>query len=52
MPLYVRDRPGMRGEATLLLLHGLGSNGAVWDNMLAALAGRWKGRILVPDPAH
>ncbi len=49
MALYVRDQPGLRGESTLLLLHGLGSNGAVWDNMLAALAGRWKGRILVPD---
>jgi pimeloyl-ACP methyl ester carboxylesterase len=49
MALYVRDLPGTPGETTLLLLHGLGSNGAVWNNMLAALAGRWKGRILIPD---
>lgn len=49
MALFVRDRPGLRGESTLLLLHGLGSNGAVWDNVLAALAGRWRGRVLVPD---
>jgi pimeloyl-ACP methyl ester carboxylesterase len=49
MALYVRDQPGLHGETTLLLLHGLGSNGAVWDRMLGALAGRWKGRVLVPD---
>src|ERR1700677_4992241 len=49
MSLHVRDHPGRPGETTLLLLHGLGSNGAVWDSMLASLAGRWKGRIIVPD---
>jgi pimeloyl-ACP methyl ester carboxylesterase len=49
MTLYVRDRPGLPGEMTLVLLHGLGCNGAVWDRMLRALAGRWRGRILVPD---
>lgn len=49
MALYVLDRPGERGEGTLLLLHGLGSNGAVWNRLLDALAGRWRGRIVVPD---
>jgi pimeloyl-ACP methyl ester carboxylesterase len=49
MALFVRDQPGLPGETSLVLLHGLGSNGAVWDGMLAALAGRWRGRILVPD---
>jgi pimeloyl-ACP methyl ester carboxylesterase len=49
MALYALDRPGEPGAATLLLLHGLGSNGAVWNRVLDALAGRWKGRILVPD---
>jgi pimeloyl-ACP methyl ester carboxylesterase len=49
MGLYVREHPGAPDETTLLLLHGLGSNGAVWDRMVRALAGRWKGRILIPD---
>lgn len=33
----------------LLLIHGLGANGAVWDPFLAIAAARWKGRVLVPD---
>jgi pimeloyl-ACP methyl ester carboxylesterase len=49
MALYVRDHSGAPDETTLLLLHGLGSNGAVWDRMVRALAGRWRGRILIPD---
>jgi len=49
MALSVLDRPGDRSEPTLLLLHGLGSNGAVWNRLLEALAGRWRGRVLVPD---
>ena len=28
---------------------GSAPNGAVWDRMLGALAGRWRGRVLVPD---
>lgn len=49
MTLDVLDRPGDRGEPTLLLLHGLGANRAVWNRLLEALAGRWSGRIVAPD---
>jgi pimeloyl-ACP methyl ester carboxylesterase len=37
-----------RGSPTLLLLHGLGVNGAVWQPLLAALR-EWPGRIIIPD---
>ncbi|HWM04504.1 MAG TPA: alpha/beta fold hydrolase [Actinophytocola sp.] len=41
------------GDPALLLLHGLGATGAVWDGLVASLAGRWPGEILVPDlPGH
>jgi pimeloyl-ACP methyl ester carboxylesterase len=33
----------------LVLIHGLGANGAVWDPLLALAAQEWKGRIIVPD---
>lgn len=33
----------------LVLIHGLGANGAVWDPLLALAASEWKGRIVVPD---
>lgn len=33
----------------LLLLHGLGASGAVWDGLLPVLAERWPGSWLVPD---
>ncbi|MDB5410714.1 MAG: alpha/beta hydrolase [Rhodospirillales bacterium] len=36
------------GMPTLLLLHGLGVNGAVWQGVVERL-GAWPGRILVPD---
>jgi len=36
------------GQNTLLLLHGLGLNGATWRGVLAELVD-WPGRILVPD---
>jgi pimeloyl-ACP methyl ester carboxylesterase len=36
------------GSPTLLLLHGLGVNGAVWQPLLPHLTD-WPGRILVPD---
>ena len=49
MMLYADSRHGTGDAPTLLLLHGLGANGAVWDPMLDALRGRWPGRILVPD---
>jgi len=35
------------GDPTLILLHGLGSNGAVFAPLLRRLA--WPGRIIVPD---
>jgi len=37
------------GAATLLLLHGLGGNGRVWDRFIEQVAPRWRGRIVVPD---
>lgn len=38
----------MGGSApTLVLVHGLGATGAVWDRLLEL--GRWPGRVLVPD---
>jgi pimeloyl-ACP methyl ester carboxylesterase len=36
------------GSPTLLLLHGLGVNGAVWQPLLSHLKA-WPGRIVVPD---
>lgn len=39
---------GQPGE-TLLLIHGLGANGASWDAFLATAVREWKGRILIPD---
>jgi pimeloyl-ACP methyl ester carboxylesterase len=41
------------GDPALLLLHGLGATGEVWDGLVAALGDRWPGEILVPDlPGH
>jgi pimeloyl-ACP methyl ester carboxylesterase len=36
------------GAPVLVLLHGLGVNGAVWEPFVAHLAG-WPGRIVIPD---
>jgi pimeloyl-ACP methyl ester carboxylesterase len=36
------------GAPVLILLHGLGMNGSVWEPFLAHLAG-WPGRIVIPD---
>ena len=36
------------GSPALVLLHGLGVNGAVWQPLIAALRD-WPGRIVVPD---
>jgi pimeloyl-ACP methyl ester carboxylesterase len=36
------------GAPVLVLLHGLGVNGDVWEPFLARLAG-WPGRIVIPD---
>ncbi len=41
------------GDPALLLLHGLGATGAVWDGLVSFLAGRWPGQVLVADlPGH
>lgn len=34
---------------TLVLLHGLGANGTVWDGIRPMLAEGWKGRWIIPD---
>lgn len=49
--LHVRG--GGSGDRTLLLLHGLGATGEVWDGCVAELERRWEGRWLAPDlPGH
>jgi pimeloyl-ACP methyl ester carboxylesterase len=41
------------GDPVLLLLHGLGATGEVWDGLVPSLAGRWPGEVVVPDlPGH
>ena len=42
------DRGGRSGPL-LLLLHGLGANGRVWDGLLPFLAQHWPGGWLIPD---
>jgi pimeloyl-ACP methyl ester carboxylesterase len=44
--LHVREVG--RGSPVLLLLHGLGANGAVWDPLIELL-GDWPGRVVAPD---
>ncbi len=44
---------GGSGGPTLLLLHGLGAHGRVWDAVVERLPERWPGRWIVPDlPGH
>ena len=46
-------RGGGAGEPVLLLLHGLGATGDVWDGWSVLLDERWPGRWLAPDlPGH
>jgi len=40
---------GGSGSPTLLLLHGLGANSAVWHGLLPIIAARWPGRWVAPD---
>jgi pimeloyl-ACP methyl ester carboxylesterase len=40
---------GGAGTPTLVLLHGLGANAAVWEPMTPILEARWRGRWLAPD---
>ena len=42
------ERIGRDGP-TLLLLHGLAGNGAVWRPLVDALQGRWPGNFVIPD---
>lgn len=49
--LHYQELHGERagaGAPTLLLVHGLGANGAVWQGVVERLH-EWPGRILVPD---
>ena len=42
------ERGGTDGPM-LVLLHGLGATGAVWDGLCPILAQHWRGRWLIPD---
>ncbi|MFB6397132.1 alpha/beta fold hydrolase [Polymorphospora lycopeni] len=49
----VRVRGGGSGHRVLLLLHGIGATGAVWEGWRTPLASGWPGRWLAPDlPGH
>lgn len=49
----MRVHQGGRGEPLLLMLHGLGATGDVWDAWRPLLARRWPGRWIAPDlPGH
>jgi pimeloyl-ACP methyl ester carboxylesterase len=44
---------GGAGEPVLLLLHGLGATGSVWDGLAELLESRWPGSWAIPDlPGH
>lgn len=40
---------GGSGEKLIVMLHGLGANGAVWRRMIALAPRRWPGRWMAPD---
>ncbi len=49
----LRVHQGGSGEPVLLLLHGLGATGDVWNGWRLLLDRRWPGRWLAPDlPGH
>lgn len=51
--MFVRRGGGDGGGPALLLLHGLGATGAVWDGLCELLPGHWPGSWIVPDlPGH
>src|SRR5579862_4022425 len=53
MEAGLRVHEGGSGEPVLLLLHGLGATGDVWDGWRPLLARSWPGRWLAPDlPGH
>ena len=45
----VAYRSGGSGDDLLLLLHGLGATGAVWDRLLPLVEASWPGSWAVPD---
>ena len=53
MEAGLQVQEGGSGEPLLVLLHGLGATGDVWEGWRPLLAGRWPGRWLAPDlPGH
>src|SRR5579859_928964 len=53
MEAGLRVHEGGSGEPVLVLLHGLGVTGDVWETWRPLLARRWPGRWLAPDlPGH
>lgn len=53
MEARLRVHQGGDGEPLLLLLHGLGATGDVWQAWRPLLARRWPGRWVAPDlPGH
>ena len=49
----MRVQSGGHGQPLLLLLHGLGATGDVWNGWPPVLSERWPGRWLAPDlPGH
>jgi pimeloyl-ACP methyl ester carboxylesterase len=53
MRARLRVQGGGSGDPLLVLLHGLGATGEVWDTWRPLLARRWPGRWLAPDlPGH
>ena len=53
MSVQWRVQQGCDGEPVLLLLHGLGATGDVWNGLHDVLSRRWPGRWVTPDlPGH
>jgi pimeloyl-ACP methyl ester carboxylesterase len=53
MSAGLRVHEGGSGEPVLVLLHGLGATGDVWNGWRPLLPQRWPGRWLAPDlPGH
>jgi pimeloyl-ACP methyl ester carboxylesterase len=53
MSEQLRVQRGGDGEPVLLLVHGLGATGDVWNGLLDVLSRRWSGSWVVPDlPGH
>jgi len=53
MDASLRIQEGGAGEPLLVLLHGLGATGDVWNGWRSLLAQHWPGRWIAPDlPGH